>query len=378
MAKSEKARMMTEPLNDITPAQTLLHVLSPFRRPETLLPDGSSYRHGEPSGIPTNEEAKSALLNFQADIRELDRKHNGSKMLTDDQLAEQVFKKNVSFENFAQFLPYGRYQLRLARQEMDILVDDIQRVSGGELTYDGIWSYNDFLTDYLFDLREILVQLQNNVDGWRFFDGGKSSHVDSWQIYLLANNLAWQSTISDPGKRLPHKTAQIASIGVLRQAMELRFERLISVYPIDRNGNPPKLKHGFHQTFIASRPDLFQAQGFDVGKLRHLYDWCSEIVHQAYQPYTWLISFGLRRAGKLLHTQASYNGRWSIFNAVRVTDVEAMQDAFESYFLDYFGHGEWKFYREKPEALVDGWTDDMRKPSDEFVAVTNPRQGRVV
>jgi hypothetical protein len=79
--------------------------------------------------------------------------------------------------------------------------------------------------------------------------------------------------------------------------MELRFERLFAVYPTDRKGKPPKLKHGFHQEFIAANPQFFQANGFRVKELRDPYDWCSDIVRQAYQPYAWQISMALRRGG---------------------------------------------------------------------------------
>lgn len=91
-------------------------------------------------------------------------------------------------------------------------------------------------------------------------------------------------------------------------------------------------------------------------ELRHLYDWCSEVVHQAYQPYAWQLSMALRRGGDLLRSRSPMStGAWSIYNLVKIVDVDAMQTAYEDHFLATFGHGCWKFTRAKPEALVPNW-----------------------
>ncbi len=368
---------MTNASDAKTPARALLDTISPHRRQAVEQNNEQFLPRGVPFRLPTDSEAEEAITQFVSQIEKLEGQHNHGKSITDDRLAEQVFRKAPSFASRQQFLPYGRYQLRVAVAELKSLIDSIRQAGNGKITYEGVWRYSDFLTDYLFDLREILVQLQSNVDGWQFFDGHKVSGVTSWEIYGLANGLAWQSTFAKPGKSLNHKAGQIASIGVLRQALEKRFERLIAVYPIDPNENSPRLRHGYHQEFIAAHPELFQADAFDVAKLQGVYDWCSEIVHQAYQPYIWLITYALRRSGELLQSRAVAPGeRWSIYNAVKVPDVDTMQTSFENHFLDTYGHGEWKFFRDRPEALVDGWRDDMRGLSDDFVPVRNPHTRR--
>lgn len=367
---------MNTPANPPTPAQELFEVISPIRRKAVEADNAALLAPGVPFRLPTDQEAEDAMILLLRQITELDARHNKGKNISDDQLAEQVFRKDPRFADHRQFLPYARYQLRVAHIELNRLVDTMRESGGGRLTYEILWDFRDFINDYLFDCREILGPIQKNVADWKFFDGHKNSGVTSWEIFRLANNLAWQSTVNEPGQRLTHKTAQIAAIVVLRQAMEKRFERLISVYPVDRNGKGPKLKHGFHQDFISKYPSFFASEGFEIAKLRHLYDWCSEIVHQAYQPYTWLITFALRRAGALLRSKAAAEGeRWSIFNAVRIADIDAMQTAYENHFLETYGHGEWKFFRDKPEAIVEGWQDNMRKLSLTFVAVRNPAQG---
>lgn len=44
--------------------------------------------------------------------------------------------------------------------------------------------------------------------------------------------------------------------------------------------------------------------------------------------------------------------------------VAAMQNAFETHFLESYDHGEWKMVRSRPAALVPDWTDQMAVISD--------------
>jgi hypothetical protein len=346
--------MATSPT--ITSAQALLDILGPC--------------HGRPA--PADATADQAMTDFLADIAALDRSHNRNKRLTQDQLAEQVFGRSRIFKDAKALTPYLRYQLRVALEELRILDQEMRGRNNGFITFAVLSQYGDIIRDYLFDLREILVFLQRNATGWTFFIGGKNPGVDSWEVYVLARGLAYQSTHSGTGALFDHKTAQIASIFVLRQAMELRFERLIAIYPTDRKGKPPKLRHGFHQEFISDNPQFFLTNGFRVKDLRHLYDWCSEIVHQAYQPYAWQISVALRRGGDLLHPgQAANNQGWSIHNAVEISDVEAMQSAYENHFLATYGHGIWRMTRERPEALVRNWRPEMAFTSEKYRPVLN-------
>jgi hypothetical protein len=339
-----------------TPARTLLGLL----------------RNDPGQPAPTDATADMVMSDFLADITMLDGRHNRGKRITQDQLAEQVFRRSPTFKDRKASIPYLRYQLRVALEELTTLDREMRKQNGGSITFETLSRYRPIIQDYLFDLREILVFLQQNVPGWTFFEGGKNSGVSSWEVYLLARGLAYQSTYAETGLPLDHKAAQIASIFVLRQAMELRFERLIAVYPTDPKGKPPKLKHGFHQDFIVANPQFFLADGFKVKELRHLYDWCSEIVHQAYQPYTWQISMALRRGGDLLHTRrAPKNEPWSIYNAVEVPNVEAMQAAYENHFLATYGHGAWRFTREQPEALIRNWRSDMAFTSDDYRPALN-------
>ena len=334
-----------------TPASILVNILIPGI--------------GQPP--PTDTKANQAMSDFLADITALELRINRAKQWSKDHLAEQIFRCSPVFKNAKALQPYMKYQLRVAVDELKLLDQEMRKTNNGLITFATLSQYGDVIRDYLFDLRDILVFLQRNVPNWTFFEGGKSFGVSSWEVYGLARGLAYQSTYTGTGAPFRHKTAQIASIFVLRQAMELRFERLIAVYPTDPKGKSPRLRHGFHLDFIAANPQLFLANGFDIKKLRHLYDWCSEIVHQAYQPYAWQISTALSRAGELLHTRQTPPGQaWSIYNAVEINDVGAMQTAFEQHFLTTYGHGIWKMTRTQPEALIRNWQPEMAFTNEDY------------
>jgi len=148
---------------------------------------------------------------------------------------------------------------------------------------------------------------------------------------------------------------------------------------VDTKGKAPKLKHGFHQEFIVAHPQHFQAKGFNIADLRPIYDWCSEIVHQANQPYAWQISRALSEAGKLLGTRppALAGGAWSIANAVHIVDPAAMQTAFEDHFLEHYGHGTWQMFRHEPEALISNWIKPQHDPRFRPVRKPNTWWGKL-
>jgi hypothetical protein len=206
----------------ITPAQALLKVLNPVPRAQAALPSDAA--------------ADKAMADFLADIAALDRKHNRGQSLSQDQLAEQIFRQSPTFKDERAIIPYLRYQLRVALEELTILDREMREQNNGSITYAVLSRYGRVIIDFLFDLREILPFLQRKEAGWTFFNGVKNSHATSWEIFGLARGLAFQSTYVASGPPFDHKIAQIASIFVLRQAMELRFERLIAVYPNDRKG----------------------------------------------------------------------------------------------------------------------------------------------
>jgi hypothetical protein len=326
-----------------TPAHALLRIVQP-----------------DPGASPaTDAAAHKAMTEFLDHTTALDRRHN-RKARSETYMIEQIFGRAREFRNETETALYCRCHLSVALRELSDLADELRDPATGRFTAARMATWGATLTDYVFDLAEIVTFLQRKVDGYVYLRGHKNASVHSWEVYLLARALAHQSVYWGRGSPMDHKAAQIAAIAVLRQAMELRFERLISVYPVDVKGKPPRLKHGFHQDFVVAHPQYFQPQGFSIADLRPVYDWASEIVHQAYQPYAWQMAWALKLGGRLLQSRAAPPGKaWSIANGVHIADVQDMQAAFETHFLDTYGHGAWRMVRSKPEALVPAWTAEM-------------------
>jgi hypothetical protein len=268
---------------------------------------------------------------------------------------------------------YCKCHLRVAIQRLTALFDRI-RDQNGNITTASLVPWKSILRDYIFDLNDIVPFLQRRVQGYVFFNGGSNSYPHSWEFFQLSRSLALQSAFTGSGPQFGHKTALIAAIFVLRQALELRFERLIGVYPSDAKGKGPRLKHGFHQEFINTCPKYFISNGFNIADLKPVYDWCSEIVHRGYQPYAWQIDWALDLCGQLLGPHpAPPLSAWSVANGVEIVDLTEMQDAFENYFLSHYEHGSWRIMRIKPEALVKGWRPEILINSSIFKSVVHRR-----
>jgi hypothetical protein len=320
------------------------------------------------SAPPADAAADQAVTDFLDHLVAIQQAQK-AKQWSERYLIEGVFGRSRKFNNDVERQLYCCVHLKVAIDELKALLQELRDPTSGAITYARLAPWKATIEDFVFDLATIIPFLQRNVAGYIYLRGYKNPTVHSWEVYVLAKGLAYQSAYWANGPALDHKAAQIAAIGVLRQALELRFTRLVAVYPTDRKGKSPKLRHGFHQDFVIANPTLFRAQAFSISDLRSVYDWCSEIVHQAYQPYAWQTSWAIRLASRLLASRSSPQGMaWSIANAVAVPDIPAMQAAFEEHFLASYDHGEWQMTRQRPEALTPTWKPEMAVTSPNFQA----------
>lgn len=345
---------MTNPVN-MLPSHVLLAILDASH-------SGTS---------PTDEDVEKAVTGFLDHLATI-QKAQKSKKWSERYLIDGVFGRSRKFNNEVEQQAYCRVHLRVALDELTALINDLRDQQTSALTFAAIKPLKETIRDFVFDLQGIVSFLQRKSKGYVYLHGGKNPTVHSWEVYVLAKGIAHQSAHWGQGPALDHKVAQISAIGVLRQALELRFTRLIAVYPTDKKGKSPKLRHGFHQDFIVANPNFFQAKGYNIADLRPMYDWCSEVVHQAEQPYAWQISWAIKLAGRLLAARpAQQNAAWSIANAVEIPDVLTMQDAFENHFLANYQHGEWQMAREQPEALTPNWKSHMAGTNPNFRSPNN-------
>jgi len=275
---------------------------------------------------------------------------HASKKYEDEYLTSQCFSKKEWFNN-TEYSAYSRVQLQLATRYFKKLVLELDSEEPANVGRK-LELYENLIHDLLHDIRPYANHLETRKDkSYCFFEGGKSPFPQSFALYIFSKKL-YYGTISErdilPGF---HQESHVASAFMLRQALEVKFERIIGVTVFDRTGGHPKLKHGFHYDFAKDNKDLFDFQSLKFQLIKRIYDWCSHIVHKALQPLAWQMPYAYEICDQLF-SSGDYgpNGGWSIYGGVRVLNTADMQTRFAEYLLNKYDHGIWCFYFREPEA----------------------------
>jgi hypothetical protein len=275
---------------------------------------------------------------------------NAPKKYSDEYISSNCFSKASWFDNSA-YKAFCRVHLQLGADHFTKLVKEIKKehLKNPDDAISRLWP---FLHDTIHDLRPFANFLEGarNKD-YFFFEGGKSARAESWALYNFSKALHYSTRDVENPLKHHHKESHAASAFVLRQALELKFERIVGVSAYDKGGGEPKLKHGFHYEFAKKHPGLLDFQGLKFELVKRVYDWCSHIVHNALQPLAWQMPYAFEICkGLFASGDFGPNGGWSIHGGVRVMDVSEMQSMFSQYLLNNYDHGIWCFYFRKPEA----------------------------
>ena len=170
--------------------------------------------------------------------------------------------------------------------------------------------------------------------------------------------MAYGGTYDDNLLHGYHKESQVAAVFVLRQALELKFERILGVVLFDKNGATPKLRHGVHLDFIIKNIDIFDFPEFDFTLLSDVYNWCSGVVHKGFQPLIWQVPYAHELCNGLFDWgDLNRNGGMSCDGGVRILDVDEMRQKYLSHFFSIQEKGYWGIYFDKPEASDFSATD---------------------
>lgn len=296
--------------------------------------------------------ARQALSDFDDHLQWLVARHI-KKIYQEKYLVDGCFAKSRIFKADSEVNAYCRVHLYVAAKQFKALLKDMKDVDGG-ISNKTIRKYSTIIREYIFDLKGIAEHLEGQKDkSYEFFSGSKSYGVRSEQVFRLSCQLAVQSTFKNIKSPIEHRSAQIASIFVLRQALESKFDKLIGVFLHDSMGQTPRIKHDFKYNFIKDNKTFFDFKAANFEFLKTVYDWCNEIVHGVYQPYAWQISYAHEICGGLFWSIKTPPGKaWSIHNAVEVIGVDDMQEAYVNYFLKEYHHGIWAILTRDPEAVL--------------------------
>lgn len=234
----------------------------------------------KPPAVSTS--AHDCMMMFAEHLHALREKHCKTDY-QEDYLVEKVFRKPRKFASTDDATAFARANLILADEWMKELVVEMKGASS-RITYGALNKYQHVIQDGLFGMKPIIEHLERRKDpGYKFFEGRKNDHLNSGDVFIAARRLHVHGV--DQAITIDRPASQVASIFMLRQAMELKFERLIAVYFLDPKGTPPKWRHGFHNEFIKDNESFYDFKYVDFKVLRTIYDWCSFVVHVAAQPW---------------------------------------------------------------------------------------------
>tara|TARA_R100001143_G_scaffold49388_2_gene44352 strand:+ start:1473 stop:2450 length:978 start_codon:yes stop_codon:yes gene_type:complete len=297
----------------------------------------------------TPEEVIDSLDGVVEHLEGLVARH-APKKYSEDYISANVFSK-ANWLDVSAYAAYCKVNLQLGTEHLKLLINDMKESPQEELHVkikDGF----SFVHDTLHDLRGFANFLHQRVDkDYTFFDGGKNAYQETVNLFRFAQALYYSTCSPKNPLRVYHNESHAASAFVLRQALEAKFERMVGVTAWDKNGNEPRLKHGFHYEFAKENPKFFDFQSLNFELVKRVYDWCSYVVHNAIQPLAWQMPYAFKICRGLYESgDLGPNGGWSRYGGVRVLNVGEMQSSFAKYLLENYDHGRWCFYFKKPEA----------------------------
>lgn len=286
---------------------------------------------------------ENLLINrFSEYLLELKKLHC-RKEWKDEYKTSVCFRKNSFFSSKDELAQYCRVSIFLACEQFRKIIFDFK---DGEYQ-ENIEILNTTIVDYIFDLKGPIEYLERKINPkFTLFEGEKSYRAESFEIFRLSKSLL----DGEVGKGA-HKTRQIAAVCVLRQSLESRFRRIIGVEFHDIRGNTPKLKHDFHYKFILKNQNYISLKGCNISSIVHVYEWCNDIVHGAYQPLSWQLPFAHDICSPLFYSGENKE-KWSIYGSACIGDLDSMRQKFLIYFADSYDHGTWCVDFMKPDALI--------------------------
>lgn len=269
------------------------------------------------------------------------------KRYSDEYLVSVCFNKNV-YMTPAVAKAYCQINLVVGVKYLRMRIELVEKAYK-EFGESAILEASEIFHNYLHDFRPLIEYVAREKDKeYVFFKGSKSAAARTQDLFYLSKALS-QARLAVARE---FRTCNVASIFVLRQALEVKFERLVGVEFIDGKFKAPKLWHGFQYDFIKGNLHFFEFQGFDFLVLRQIYDWCSMMVHSADMPLAWLLPMAHDYCEGLFGSGAdSADGYWNVYGAVRVIDKEAMQQAYAEFFSKKYDHGIFCVYFGETESV---------------------------
>jgi len=190
---------------------------------------------------------------------------------------------------------------------------------------------------------------------FRFVEGFKSYAQNSIWMFREAKNLFWSSTVTNKNP-LSHMSSVSLAVFALRQAIEIRFRRVIGITKIvDENVSDAKLRHDFILDFVGKNLDLIELKVGSMTNLALIYKWTNFSIHTGGMPKIWEMQFALDFCNNVFQPDAPDPKKgWSINSSVKIKDYAELKKRWESEVKAALPGRNWHFmYMEKPEAVFN-------------------------
>ncbi len=227
--------------------------------------------------------------------------------------------------------------------------------AAGKFDEVGIKSYGFIISNLLYDMlpfAEFIGQKENAK--YCFFKGYKATIEDSHWHYMGSFQLLYNCTYDY--NMLDNKFAYILSPVALRQALELKIQRIIGVGDYyDGKGEKIFTRHYYFFDFIKKYKAHFDFQDVDFGIIQKVFEFCNLSVHKGIMPYYWQMSYAIKFCDPLFFdNNPPENGSFHFHSSIKVYNYDELKLAFIRELTSQFPSPKYdlRIHWIKPEAMI--------------------------
>jgi hypothetical protein len=278
---------------------------------------------------------KQCLVDLQKYIDDTIGEYLGTTTYSALTSAEWIYKENVTP---AEEEEYVKVNLFVAKKTFNNLITEIAGRKGG-LTYNNIKIYRELLYDFLQDINSFINYYRRKTDPkFVFLTGGKSYLTSSFETFMVARGLFYNSLIKD--NPLPYKESQGMVSMTIRQSIEIKTKRIFGIYKINKLRKRAS-EYGFKRLFDfieANKADI-DYNPVDFAILKHIYRWSCSYIHNGDISYLWQTENAFNYLKTYFapgtHTRSKTTTR-SVFGAFKLSNFNSLKVRLNTFIgVDY-------------------------------------------
>lgn len=276
-----------------------------------------------------------------------------NKRMTDKYIGDTIFKIDKPFVDDSEFEKIASDNLTAAYYAFIELREMLEKRN--IFNDEGIKKYGYIISLLLHDVRRFanfIGKTKNN--DYYFFNGNMASIEDSHFHYIGSWQLLYNCTFED--NMLDNKFAYILSPVALRQALELKIQRILGVADFcDVNGQKVFTKHHFFFDLIRKNIFHFNFQNENFKIIQKIFEFCNISVHKGVMPYYWQMHYAIKFCNPLFFDQNSTsNKNFNFHSSIKIKNYEELKNKIEIALKKKFSEPEYNLHIHwiKPEAEI--------------------------